>query len=146
VNAAAPLRLTREAAPASEDVQAISDGLDAYNAKFLPGYDLAPKPRHIVGRDTDGVVCAGVRFWIGVDWAMVEWLWVAEAHRGAGVGKKLLGAVEAEARENNCRGVYLDTFSFQAPNFYARFGYGEFGRVRDCPAGFDRIWLQKRFA
>jgi hypothetical protein len=54
-------------------------------------------------------------------------------------------AVEGEARERGLRGAYLDTFSFQAPKFYAKLGYREFGRISDFPLGFDRIWLMKRF-
>ena len=142
----APLRVTREAAPADEVVRAISDGLDAYNAQVLRDHDVAPKPRHFVGWDETGAVRSGVRFWIALEWAIVEWLWVAEAHRGGGEGTRLLQSVEAEARENGCRGVYLDTFSFQAPKFYAKLGYSEFGRIHDIPAGYDRIWLMKRFA
>jgi ribosomal protein S18 acetylase RimI-like enzyme len=56
-----------------------------------------------------------------------------------------MAAVEAEARSLGCRGAYLDTFSFQAPKFYEKLGYREFGRIADFPAGFDRIWLMKRF-
>ena len=31
--------------------------------------------------------------------------------------------------------VYLDTFSFQAPGFYKKLGYREFGKLKDFPAG-----------
>ena len=146
MTAPAPLSLTREAALAEPEVQAISDGLDAYNALFLPGYELAPKPLHLVGRDADGVLCAGARYYIAIDWGILEWLWVAAPYRRSGFGTRLLQAVEAEARASGCLGVYLDTFKFQAPDFYAKFGYSEFGRLPDCPRGFARIWLAKRFA
>ena len=39
--------------------------------------------------------------------------------------------------------AWLDTFSFQGPEFYPKFGYREFGRL-DYPPDHQRIFLQKR--
>ena len=50
---------------------------------------------------------------------------------------------EAEARNRGVRNVYLDSFSFQAPTFYAKLGYREFGRLKEFPAGHDRVWMTK---
>ena len=146
MSAAAPLRLLREAAPAEEIVRRISDGLDGYNAQFLPGFDLAPQPLYLISYDDAGDVRAGLRYVFVLEWTFVEWLWVAEPYRRKGEGSRLLAGAEAEARAAKCRGVYLDTFSFQAPAFYAKHGYAEFGRIENYPGGFDRIWLVKRFA
>jgi predicted N-acetyltransferase YhbS len=77
------------------------------------------------------------------DWLLINWLWVAEPYRKIGIGSRLLLGAEAAARERHCRGVYLDTFTFQAPQFYARHGYREFGRLSDYPPGHARIWLSK---
>ena len=35
--------------------------------------------------------------------------------------------------------------SFQAPDFYSRHGYTEFGRIDDYPPGHARHWFMKRF-
>ena len=139
----ASLRLTREDKPDPETVRVFGDGLSAYNAQFFPGADWSP--RWLIGRDAVGVVGAGCRFVFEMDWTFVSWLWVAEPYRRQGEGTRLLSAVEAEARERGMRGVYLDTFGFQAPLFYPGHGYAEFGRIADFPAGFDRIWFMKRF-
>jgi hypothetical protein len=42
--------------------------------------------------------------------------------------------------------VWLDSFSFQAPGFYRRLGYAEFGVVEDYPPGHTRHFLKKRLA
>jgi len=76
-------------------------------------------------------------------WLFVSLLWIAEQHRGNGFGKALVEAAEAEARKRGVRGVYLDTFSFQAPGFYEKMGYREFGRLNEFPAGHDRVWMTK---
>ena len=137
-----PLTLLPEAAPDADTIRAIADGLDGYNNLFAPPTDWAP--RWFVGRDPDGAVQAGMRYILAYEWAFVNWLWVAEPYRRHGVGSELLGRVEDEARRNGCRGVYLDTFTFQGPKFYPRHGYVEFGRLDDFPQGHARIWLAKR--
>jgi hypothetical protein len=43
-------------------------------------------------------------------------------------------------------GVWLDTFDFQAPEFYRQHGYVEFGHIDDYPPGHKRYFFQKRLA
>ena len=50
---------------------------------------------------------------------------------------------EAEARKRGISNVFLDSFTFQAPKFYARLGYREFGRLKGFPAASDRVWMTK---
>ncbi len=97
----------------------------------------------IIGRDGGGAGQAGVRYLIGFDWLFVQWLWVAEPYRKRGIGSRLLAQAEAAARDARCRASYVDTFTFQAPKFYERHGYREFGRLDDHPPGHARIWLSK---
>jgi GNAT superfamily N-acetyltransferase len=136
-----PLLLTTETEPDQATAHAISDGLDAYNNFTVPGGDW--KPLWIVGRDGAGSVQAGIRGVTEFDWLFVIWLWVAEPFRRQGVGSRLLSGAETIARERRCSSCYLDTFSFQAPEFYKRHGYQEFGRLENFPPGHSRIWLRK---
>jgi ribosomal protein S18 acetylase RimI-like enzyme len=53
------------------------------------------------------------------------------------------GEAEDEARSRGCHAVWLDSFSFQAPGFYRRLGFHEFGRLDDYPAGHARHFLWK---
>jgi len=135
------LLLTTETEPDKATVDAISDGLGEYNNSAVPGGDW--KSLWIVGRDGAGTVQAGLRGVTAFNWLFVEWLWVAERFRRQGVGSRLLSGAESIARERRCSSCYLDTFSFQAPEFYKRHGYEEFGRLEDFPPGHARIWLRK---
>jgi GNAT superfamily N-acetyltransferase len=135
------LLLTTETEPDQATSHAISEGLGEYNNSTVPGGDW--KPLWIVGRDGAGSVQAGLRGVTEFDWLFVIWLWVAEPFRRQGVGSRLLSGAEAIARERRCSSCYLDTFSFQAPEFYERHGYEEFGRLEDFPPGHARIWFSK---
>ena len=136
-----PLQLTQETAPDEATARAISAGLEAYNNSIVPGGKW--EPLWIVGRDDAGSVQAGLRGVTEFDWLFVVWLWVGEGYRRQGVGSRLLSEAEAIARERQCSYCYLDTFSFQAPEFYKRRGYQEFGRLEAFPPGHARIWLSK---
>jgi GNAT superfamily N-acetyltransferase len=76
-------------------------------------------------------------------WMYVNLLWVSEQHRGKGLGRALMQKAEAEARKCGVRNAFLESFSFQAPQFYAKLGYREFGRVNDFPKGHSRHWMTK---
>ena len=69
---------------------------------------------------------------------------VTEALRGCWYGHQLLEAIEQEARQRGAMHAYLDTFSFQAPEFYEKHGYEVFGVLHDFPPGQERIYLTKK--
>lgn len=75
----------------------------------------------------------------------VELLGVTADARGQNVGERLMRVAETKARERGLKGVYLDTYSFQAPGFYEKIGYMEFGRLRGEDGEPDRIYYETRF-
>jgi ribosomal protein S18 acetylase RimI-like enzyme len=69
--------------------------------------------------------------------------YLPEELRGQAFGSRLLAAVEAEARRRGCKRAVVETSSFQAPGFYERHGYEEFGRVAFGTGRDARIFLRK---
>ena len=69
---------------------------------------------------------------------------MTEALRGRGHGRALLAVAERWALERGCRDAFLDTFSFQAPEFYRKLGWEVFGTLEDHPPGHTHYFLRKR--
>jgi GNAT superfamily N-acetyltransferase len=78
------------------------------------------------------------------DWLHIDLMWVKEELRGRGYGHQLLVAAEDAARQRGAKNAYLDTFSFQAPDFYEQHGYQVFGELQDFPSGHRRYYLTKQ--
>jgi len=76
----------------------------------------------------------------------LDMFFLPDALRGQDLGRRLLDQVEAEARRRGCRFAVVETSSFQAPGFYLRHGYAEFGRVPFDVPGQARVFLSKAFA
>ena len=74
----------------------------------------------------------------------VDILWINEAYRKQGLGSKLLKEIERIAVEENCTLIHLDTFDFQAKDFYIKHGYEVFGVLEDCPKEHCRYYLKKK--
>lgn len=129
-----------------EEKEFIINNLIAFNReqmRLAPEEDSADLSRVITG--ADGKPAAGI---IAMKYmkecVCVEILWVDERHRKEGLGSRLLEAVEAEAKKQGCTILHLDTFDFQAKDFYLKHGFEIFGCLKDCPAGHERYYLSKR--
>ena len=77
--------------------------------------------------------------------AYIDTLWVDEKHRGTGLGSKLFAEIEKTAKDKGCYLIHLDTFDFQAKEFYHKQGYEVSGVLEDCPKGHCRYYLKKAF-
>ncbi|MGP4046506.1 GNAT family N-acetyltransferase [Streptomyces sp. 2A115] len=87
---------------------------------------------------------------IGYTWATwlhVTYLWVDERHRGSGIGSRLLSQAEHMARTvRGCLNSRLETWDFQAPDFYLKQGYEVVCVIPDYPPGVTEYTLTKRLA
>lgn len=96
--------------------------------------------------DAEGQLCGGLTSETYYGWMRIKLLFVPLALQGQGHGSRLLLMAEAEARRLACTGIWLDTFSFQAPAFYAAHGYTLFGAIDGYPEAAQRCFMQKRLA
>ncbi|CUX03959.1 Acetyltransferase (modular protein) [Agrobacterium genomosp. 2 str. CFBP 5494] len=137
------IRVEIERLPSDDVQRLIDEGLDIFNAEKV-GPDNA-EDLWVIARDGNGGVQGGLKGRTFYSWLFIDWLWLSPAARGQHVGIQLLGRAEMAAQARGCIGSYVDTFSFQAPNFYRKNGYEEFGRIEGLPPGHACIWLKKTF-
>jgi len=120
----------------------IGKGIRSYNTQQAG--DDGYKSLCFVLRGPDEKVVGGVigaTYW---DWLYIDLIWLKEEFRGQGYGHRLLTLAEEEARKRKVKNAYLDTFSFQAPEFYKEHGYRVFGELPNFPVGHQRYFLTKQ--
>jgi len=129
--------------PSAADREAVLQGLVAFNAAvagpsgFRPLAVLVKDPA--TGQTLGGLTGASYHGWL-----FIELFWLPEPLRRGGLGTRLIREAEAEAARRGCRGVWLDTYSFQARGFYEKLGYTLFGTLDDALPGHQRFYLHKR--
>ena len=103
---------------------------------------LSQPLQQLLGTEQCQFVDAGLVAECYAGWMFIKYLWVHGRWRRAGIGRALMLEAERRAAALGCRYAWVDTFSFQAPEFYKKLGYREFGRL-DYPPSHNRIFLQK---
>lgn len=138
------LRIEINEAPQEVDYQEILAPLREYN-QAKTGL-IGTEKLAILIKDDLGATQGGLYANISGQWLFVDLLVVPEAARGQGLGTKLINMAQELARKKGCQGIWLDTFSFQAPDFYLRLGFSIFGELKDYPVvGYNRFFMRKRF-
>jgi GNAT superfamily N-acetyltransferase len=102
------------------------------------------RPVAAVATDPDtGLVVGGL--WGRTEFGLLflEMFFLPAALRGQAAGAQLLAMVEGEAMRRGCKRAVVETSTFQAPGFYVRHGYHEFGRVSFEVDGHARVFMRK---
>lgn len=129
-----------------EDSDYIRKKVIEHNLSKLPDDVKHPvKNISFILRDEGEKILGGITgtiFWYHLH---IDFLWIDESLRGKGYGKELLNRIEKIAREHRCNLIQLDTFSFQAPNFYQKYGYEIVGIIEEHPnKGSQQYYLKKK--
>ncbi|MGE5943275.1 MAG: GNAT family N-acetyltransferase [Flavobacteriales bacterium] len=101
------------------------------------------KPIEIIARNSNGEIIGGLygrSIWGTLE---IKTFVVKTENRNEGIGRKLIIEAEKEAKNRNCRFISLDTFSFQAPEFYEKLGFKKIGTESDFPKGFAKYYYRK---
>jgi len=134
------LEIAEETSLDNTDAQRIYDGLSATDPANLPR-NYAPlivTLRDAESRLVGGLVAATI--W---EWLVIDALWVGERLRRQGHGQALVRRAEHSAYDRGCRRARLDTFNFQAREFYERLGYAVYARLDGFPSGHVQLHMQK---
>ncbi|QDV20966.1 acetyltransferase [Gimesia panareensis] len=129
------------AAAHGESIETAVSSILSANAETT-GFPYAPEPLKLKIVESGKLIAGLVGFTLW-DWLYIQTLAVEADFRGQGLGRQLVLEAERIARQRKCHAAWVDTFTFQAPEFYTRLGYAPFGTLPDFPAGQQRIFLWK---
>ena len=130
-------RLQAEHDLAPAELDAIEDRLNGDN-------------RRLTGRDDDHALVFALRddkgravgVASGYSWADIaelKLMWVDNAYRGLGYGRKLLEAFVDEAAARGVRRIWVATHDFQAPGLYEKAGFERMAEFAGWPEGHSNI-------
>lgn len=126
-----------------KDIKEIFEMLKEYN---LSNREASKNiPIGIFYEDENNKKLAGLTGETFGNWLCIHYLFVAEHLRKTGIGSELLIAAEKEAKQRGCKYVFVDTFSFQAPEFYKKHGYKEVFTLDNYPYTGKRYYYTKEF-
>ena len=125
----------------SHKAQEIEDLIRAYNRSKRE--EAISEPLNLYVEDEKGNLLAGLVAETFGNWLEIEYLFVKEELRGQGISSRLLQQAETEAKNRNCCFAFVNTYQFQAPDFYKRHGYKEVFTLQDYPYTGKRFYYQK---
>ena len=131
-------------APSPEAKALIGEALNEHNRDHAGYWDQRPLAVLVCDPET-GAVLGGLTGRTSLGLAFIDLVYLPASLRGRGYGTRILREAEAEARRRGCRAGVLYTITFQAPEFYARHGWEEFGRIECDPPGTARVFFSKTF-
>jgi GNAT superfamily N-acetyltransferase len=134
-------RVEVEETPGERDARVVTEGLRDFNRVVIG--DANEVQLGVFVRDASGRVVGGLLGHVKWRWVYVAKLWLPDGLRGLGVGTRVMRAIEEYARANDCLGIYLDTFEYQALPFYEKLGYAQFGVLDGYPPGYRQFHLFK---
>ena len=124
--------------------------------RFIGGFDASgalddaaaslrpPDGAFLLATDDVGVIgCGGVHR-LDAQTAEAKRMWIHPRARGVGLGRRMLAALEEQARAMGCRDVVLDTNGVltEAITLYRQQGYRDVPRYNDNP--YAQHWFRKR--
>ena len=119
-----------------------------YKADTLSNYLCGPDPllyRYgiVASQQLVGAVCVRYPWLRG---ACLELLAVFPSQQGRGLGRDVIGWLEAELHQANCRNLWtlVSSFNQQARHFYQQMGFVEVGQLDDLiVTGYAEMLLRK---
>jgi GNAT superfamily N-acetyltransferase len=127
--------------PAESTMEIVEEGLSNFDVQQI-GNRKSQRISFVV-QAPDMKIVGGVSGEMNWNWLYVDLLWVKDELRGRGFGHRLMTVIENEAKKLGATKAFLDTYSFQAPEFYKKHGYRVFGELKDFPAGHQKYFLTR---
>jgi GNAT superfamily N-acetyltransferase len=129
-----------------DELEILHNGLRAHVDRFV-GDEKNGIGIRLVAKDSTGNIVGGLHAWTTIHNLLIEFVWVDQEYRGAGLGTQLLREAEAIAKQKNaCIAALVCPMSFHSPEFFYKMGFQEFGFSDGYPDPFREHYLIKKFS
>lgn len=126
----------------NEQIEQLEEALEKYDEKHIT-YSL--DGRISIGIVEDGEVVAGLDACMTCFKILyVSTVFVDEAYRRKGYGRKLITELEKRAKGLGANTIRLDTFGYQGKDFYISLGYEQAGFYRNDEDDYEEYFFIKR--
>lgn len=126
--------------PSEADNAVVREGIIASNESIVGERD---KEFSIFLKNDEGKVFGGIQAFLDSESVYIDILWIEKHLQKQGHGTRLLGAAEREALNNGCIFSLVDTWDFQAEQFYVKNDYERIGAIKNYWHGHSKIFLRK---
>ena len=124
------------------ETEKIEESLGAFDENYIQ-YKLEGSIR--IGIEEDGKIVAGLDACITAFRILyVSTVFVEEAYRRKGYGRKLIREMESRAAKMGVNTIRLDTFSWQGKEFYEALGYEIVGQYENEADDYAEYFFLKR--
>ncbi len=127
--------------PTAEEKAYLENSINHFNI-YLTGIPFNGEIA-VLAYDAQDRIIGGANGFQWGDSFTIEFLWLEEQWRGQDIGTQLMHAMEQQATQCGCTQVYLDTYSFQAIDFYRKLGYEVAGKLENFPTPYTHYFLKK---
>ncbi|NRB10452.1 MAG: GNAT family N-acetyltransferase [Rickettsiaceae bacterium] len=123
----------------TEGEKFLRQGLNKFNYPFLGEHGS----KLSIFAKRDEVIIGGAYSEKCSDAFYLRLLWIDDNYRTQGIGKKLLSLLDEEAHKEGIRKIFVDTYQFQAKEFYEKLEYKVIATVPEYILGYDRFFFRK---
>ncbi len=126
--------------PSDESNTFLRGKIVGFNAHFL---HEQPTQFSVFARNGKNDIIGGATIWEHSDALYIDILWVDENYRNKKIGSQLIHKIIEQAGMKNIKKIFVDTYDFQAGDFYIKQGFFVIGRLDNYLLGHDRIYFKK---
>ncbi|MBS0286704.1 MAG: GNAT family N-acetyltransferase [Proteobacteria bacterium] len=88
----------------------------------------------------NGQIVGVALIWEHTDAFYIDVLWLNENNRKRGIGTKIISMMNTLAIDKGISKIFVDTYTFQAQEFYQKHAFNSIGTIPEYLLGYDRIF------
>lgn len=119
----------------------------AFNNEYSPYHKASREPGYVqpilITKKENGKLIGGLSARYYWDMIYLDEFYIDATYRKSGLGSDMLKTLIGIGQDKMAKYICLETFSFQARQFYEKFGFEVIGEIKDYPPGESMFTMRK---